>query len=107
MASGEEGGMRKLALFIECPCGQLKQVKTRWHQARQKHCSRSCAQHFAGASREDRARGGRTRGARARLAIMQTIGEMTPLQAFRCGYDRGLHSKWRQTNKRLRERRVA
>ena len=48
-------------------------------------------------SRDAMSRGGKMRASRARARLMLTIQHLTPLEAFRVGYVRGLQSKWRQT----------
>ena len=50
-------------------------------------------------SRDAMSRGGKMRASRARARLMLTIQHLTPLEAFRVGYVRGLQSKWRQTRR--------
>lgn len=46
------------------------------------------------------AKGGRTRALRARLALLARLDGVTPVDAFKLGYHRGLQAKWRQLRRR-------
>lgn len=96
-------------LFITCEreaCGKVIQVRDRCLQRVQRFCGLTCAA-IARNSRPHTflasQKGGKERGRRARLKIMERVKGMTPVEAFRLGYVRGLQSKHRQ----LANRRAA
>lgn len=97
-------------LYVTCEhCGQLKEVANRQLQRVQRFCSRRCgttARVNTNLSREYQSRGGKVRASRARARLMLTISTLTPLEAFRLGYSRGLGSKHRQIRKRLALRKA-
>lgn len=88
--------------FIVCAnpaCAAVKQVRRPSEQIRHRFCSRKCAAivlcnitKIQGANR----RGGLERGRLARLAVVARVSGLTPLAAFRLGYEKGLYSKYRQ-----------
>src|SRR4051812_18507547 len=101
------GGKRiPVELFITCEresCGQIKRVKDRAKQQTQRFCSRRCATLACNGNqfhREAQSRGGKMRAHRARVALLERVKSLTPVEAFRIGYVRGLESKWRQTKRR-------
>lgn len=92
--------------FIRCQnpkCQRLKQVRTPYHQRRRKFCSHSCAMTvIRNITREASRRGGLTRARRIRERLVHNVGMLTPLEAFRLGYVRGLQSKLRQIRRKYR-----
>jgi hypothetical protein len=91
-------------LFVTCErCGGLKQVPTRSRQARQRFCSFHCARKATAVMnipREAQSRGGKMRASRCRARLMAAVARLTPMEAFRLGYTRGMQSKNRQLAKR-------
>lgn len=86
---------RRVPLFITCKrsgCGELRQVETVEQQVKGGYCSHRCAalDHRLGV---ERAR-------KLRAAMLERLDGLTPLEAFRLGYVRGLQSKIRQIRKR-------
>lgn len=101
------GGKRiPVELFITCArdgCGQVKRVRNRALQKIQRFCSRQCATSSRVGTvfcREAQSRGGKMRAHRARLALIARVAHLTPVEAFRLGYVRGLESKHRQLRRR-------
>ena len=90
--------------FIVCQnprCGQVKQVCRPYEQKIRKYCTRRCSNVVHGnITRAAASRGGLERARRARLALVARIAGLTPLEAFRLGYTKGLMSKTRQLHKR-------
>ena len=90
-------------LFITCArasCGQVKAVRNRSLQQVQRFCSRRCATSSrvgSAITQAAQSRGGKMRAHRARLALLERIKDLSPVEAFRVGYTTGLGSKWRQT----------
>lgn len=92
--------------FIICAnptCEQVKQVRRPSDQQRHRFCSRKCSAivvcnitKVAGAARL----GGLAKAKQAQRAVVARVQGLTPLAAFRLGYDRGLQSKHRQLRKR-------
>lgn len=96
--------MGKAPLFIVCAqCGRQREVPDRRKQRDQRYCSKSCAKVAwlrTPAGKEQAARGGRMQGRLQRFRLIRLVVNLTPLQAFRLGYVRGLQSKWRKTRQR-------
>ena len=94
-------------LYITCEreaCGAVIRVKNRALQQVQRFCSRRCATLMCAVNnlyREAQSRGGKTRAHRARLALIQRVQGLSPVEAFRVGYLRGLGSKHRQLARRV------
>ncbi len=97
-------------LFITCQrpgCEKVHQVNSRWRQQKQKYCSLKCAAIVKQQSPEGRAasgRGARTRTAQERARLIASVQHLTPIEAFRLGYLRGLHSKHRQIRNYRRQK---
>lgn len=94
-------------LYITCRrhgCGGKARVPNRWHQRNRRYCSKRCAT-LANEPimRLVRQKGGFAAGKVRRQAVIARVQGLTPLEAFRLGYMRGLHSKHRQ----LKARKVA
>jgi hypothetical protein len=113
---GEVQGRRmkpKMPYFIVCAnpaCGKVKQVRRPSEQKRHRFCSRKCAAivicnitKVPGAPRL----GGLARGRMLRLALMKQLDGLSPIAAFRLGYDHGLQSKHRQIRRRRMAARLA
>lgn len=89
-------------------CGALFEVRKRSILRVRKHCSHRCAS-LAAAARRGRAafqaagrKGGAVWGRRAQRRALARVKGLSPLEAFRRGYDIGLQSKLRQIRKRYR-----
>lgn len=99
--------MKRVPLFIVCgnpACAKVKAVRKPCEHRKQKYCSRSCASTMTAparreASREACRRVGLARASQLRRALLARLTGLSPLEAFRMGYDRGLQSKWRQMRK--------
>lgn len=96
-------------LFIVCQragCGKLREVRRPCEQQHEKYCSRRCAAFVTkNCARPGVGRlGGLECARRARRALVKRLDGLTPLEAFRLGYDRGLQSKHRQIRRRRQER---
>lgn len=95
-------------LFVVCArvsCGKVRQVRTRCQQQRQRFCSPRCAylgrRRAGGFTKAQMALGGKIRASRARAALIARVAGMTPVDAFRAGYVKGLQAKWRRARQRV------
>lgn len=93
-------------LYILCQrpgCEQYVAVTKVSRQQTRKYCSQRCANLVNRNGTRNLAacrRGGLERARRARLRVAEMLKGKTLLEAFRIGYDRGLHSKHRQLRRR-------
>lgn len=93
-----------MPLHILCArpgCEGALRVRTPSEQRRHRFCSRRCAALVTqNIRRAQPGKGGRTSGRRRQQASLARVAGLTPLQAFRLGYVRGLQSKLRQIRTR-------
>lgn len=95
-------------LFILCQregCENVKQVRTRYEQRTFRYCSKACAASATADSRREACRAacrrvGLARGHQMKQQLLARVAHLTPLEAFRIGYLRGLGAKRRQVLKR-------
>lgn len=91
-------------LFIFCrrhACGAKVRVPNRWHQRTRRYCSKRCATiALEPIMRLVRQKGGYASGKLRQRALLARVQGMTPVEAFRVGYLRGLQSKHRQLRRR-------
>jgi hypothetical protein len=96
----------KPPLYLVCKrpgCGQLRHVARPWQQRKGGYCSHRCASIGTGNVKHmNPSAGGRMTAHRKRLALVARVKDLSPLDAFRLGYQRGLSSKTRQLAKRVR-----
>lgn len=100
-------------LFITCQredCGRVVAVRDRRMQRLRKYCSLSCSaiqRNRNPAAFLASSRGAKERVKRERARLMEEVRTMSPIEAFRIGYTRGLYSKRRQQRAHRRRQRIA
>lgn len=91
-------------LYITClrhGCGVRVRVINRYQQRMRKYCSKRCSTvAHEPIMRLVRRKGGLARAAMMRKAVIARVANLTPLEAFRLGYLKGLQSKHRQLKAR-------
>jgi hypothetical protein len=97
-------GKQTTPLFIVCKrteCRQLREVNRPYLQRRGGYCSRRCAAIVnQNISNAECGKGGLESGRRRQAAVVARVAGLSPIDAFRLGYVRGLQSKLRQIGKR-------
>lgn len=96
--------MTRLPRFIVCAnpaCQAVKEVRRPSDQRRRKYCSHRCASHMTAGSRRAACSEACRRVAlayahRRRLAALERLKGLTPLESYRRGYDCGFESAKRQ-----------
>lgn len=93
---------RTVPLFIVCQrCGAIKPVPLPSVQRTQRYCSRRCAASVTQNIRKAGRIGIERSVAKRRRHVLTRVAGLTPVQAFRLGYVRGLQSKLRQIRQRF------
>lgn len=94
---------RTTPLFIQCQrpgCEGIKQVRCPSDQRKYRYCSQRCialmTQNIKRAGRKGVERSASAR----RRRVLERVKGLSPLEAFRLGYDRGLQSKLTQIRRR-------
>lgn len=90
---------RTVPLYVTCQrpgCEGIRQVSRPHLQRSGKYCSRRCAAIVAkNIAKTDKVAAARKSAQSRRAKILQRLTGMTPYEAFKLGYTRGLQSKWR------------
>lgn len=98
------GVKRTVPLFITCQregCENIREVRCPRYQREQKYCSRRCAALVSkNILHAEPGKGGREAGRRRQRALLERVKNLTPVEAFRVGYVRGLQSKRRQMQRK-------
>lgn len=100
------GVKRTVPLYAVCTrrvCGKVFEVRRPFLQKKRKYCSRRCAAFMSKNLNPEAAQRALDASRRARrLAMIVRLHGMTPLEAFRLGYVRGLQAKLRKVRQRFR-----
>jgi hypothetical protein len=89
--------------FVECQrCGAIRTARSRAEQKHGKYCSRKCSNLVNQNIRFGMPRGVANSARARRLRVVARVQHLTPVEAFRLGYVRGLYSKLRQVKRRYR-----
>lgn len=100
-------------LFIVCQRANcdgpgFRRVRRPWQQRVGGYCSRRCATlDHQPWLKSDRSAAGTRSGQIRQAHVLTTVQHLTPLDAFRLGYQRGLQSKHRQIRRLVEEIRHA
>lgn len=96
--------MSPLPLFITCQrkgCGQIKQVRDRRQQQRQKYCSPRCVGLMREFTREERQRGALSSTMVRRKATLARLDGMSPIAIYRQAFSNGWKAGVRSMRRRM------